>query len=84
MIIVAINQCSQDPHSLSCMLHTGHLASEVRPHSWLGNGRKTVEGSPAPTQDSAIENTADITINMLVVPQQYSTTFTFYTECIKH
>ncbi len=44
-----------DAHSLSCMLHTGHLASEVRPHSWLSNGGKIAEGSSAIPQDAAVD-----------------------------
>ncbi len=44
-----------EAHSLSCMLHTGHLASEVRPHSWLSNGGKITEGSSAIPQDAAVD-----------------------------
>ena len=42
-------------HFLSCMLHTGHLTSEIRPHSWLSNGGKIAEGSPAIPQDTAVD-----------------------------
>ena len=44
-----------EAHSLLCMLHTGHLASEVRPHSWLSNGGKITEGSSAVPQDTAVD-----------------------------
>ena len=37
-----------------CLLYTGHLASETRPHSWLSHGREAVEGPSAVPQDSAV------------------------------
>ncbi len=47
-----------EAHSLSCMLHTGHLASEIRPHSWLSHGGKIAEGSSAIPQDTAVDTLA--------------------------
>ncbi len=55
---MSILNVMMEAHSLSCMLHTGHLASEVRPHSWLSNGGKVVEGPLAIPQDAAVDNLA--------------------------
>lgn len=52
---MSILNVTMEAHSLSCMLHTGNLASEIRPHSWLSNGGKIAEGSSAIPQDAAVD-----------------------------